>query len=113
MRTRTLKKDSYESPFIGLAAIPLLFGSKKKKTEAEVKKIEAESRAAAELEEQRRQKFLLELEAARQGYDPEKRAADSALKLEETKQSSEKTLYVIVGFIVVAVMAGLYFIKKR
>jgi hypothetical protein len=101
--------NPYESPFLGI------FEGKAKARVYEAQKEAAEAKAKADrmLEEQKRQTFLLQLEAAKQGFEPEKDKQETAVKLEETKQGSEKALYVVVGFIVVAVMVGLYFIKKR
>lgn len=48
-------------------------------------------------------------EAQKQGYI--ENLGD--IKLAETKQAGEKILYAALGFIVLAVMGGLYFIKRK
>ena len=98
MRKRPFIKKPDEAGFLGI-----LEGKKKR----------AAAEAAARLEEEKRKTFLLQLEAAKQGYQPEKQAAEAAVKLEETKQGSEKTLYITIGVIVALIMVGLYFIKRK
>lgn len=79
----------------------------------EGKKRTREAEARVKEEEAKRATLLLQLEAARQGYDPERTRAQQAIQLETTKQGSEKTLYMVLGGIVIAVMIGIYFIKKK
>lgn len=98
MRKRPINNNPDESGFLGI-----LQGKKRK----------AAAEARVKEEEAKRATLLLQLEAARQGFNPEKQAADSAIKLEETKQKSEITLYVIIGVIVAVVMVALYFIKRK
>jgi hypothetical protein len=102
-------KNPDESPFLGIAT-----GKKKRaEAEADIARIKAETEAELKLEQARRESLMLNLEAAKQGYDPGKVQAEKAIKMEETKTAPEKTLYIILGFSVVVMMAGLYFIKKR
>jgi hypothetical protein len=72
-------------------------------------------KAAAELQaaQSRQLELLLKAQADKEGYNPEKTAAESAIKLEETKQGSEKTLYLILAAVVAVVMIALVFIKKK
>lgn len=98
MRKRPIKYNPEESEFLGI------FEGKKRKAAAD---------ARAKEEEAKRATFALQMEAAKNGYNPEKQKADSAIKLEETKQKSDSTLYITIAVIIVVVMVGLYFIKKR
>lgn len=109
MRNRRPIRNPYTSPFLGIGV------GKKKEAEAAatIKKIEAETAAALELEKQKQQSLLLQLEAAKQGYDPEAAAREQAIQVEEIKAQPEQTMYVIIAVVVVAVMIGLYFIKRK
>jgi hypothetical protein len=104
IRQRNLK-NPHESGLFGL------FEGKKK--EAEAAKIAAKAAAETAAAQSKQIELLLKLQAAKEGYDPEKTAADQAIKLEETKQGSEKTLYLIIAAVVAVLMAGIYFIKKK
>ena len=109
MRTRRPIKNPNESEFLGL------FTGKRKKVEAkaDITRIEAETKAALELEKQKQQSLLLQLQAAKQGYDPEKDAREQAIEVEHIKAQPEKTMYIIIAVVVVVVMAGLFLIKRK
>lgn len=82
---------------------PALFGileGKRKRAKAEAFKLEEEARRAS---------LNAKAEAQKQGYI--ENLGD--IKLAETKQAGEKILYAALGFIVLAVMGGLYFIKRK
>lgn len=85
----------------------------KAKAEAEAQILQAKKEKELALLESQRISFQQQATEAGKGYNPVTAAATAAVKLEETKQGSEKTLYIILGFVVVAVMVALYFIKKK
>ena len=80
---------------------------------AKARKEEAEAAAKVAIEKAQQDTLLLKLEAARQGYTPDADAAKAIIETETVKLSGEKTLYYVLGGVVVAVMAGLYFIRKK
>ena len=96
------------SPFLGIGV------GKKKEAEADarIREIEAETAAKMKLAEQERKNLLLQLEAAKQGFEPEKDKQTAEIAKANAEAAPEKTLYTVVGVIVAVVMAGLYFIKK-
>lgn len=102
-------KNPNESAFLGL------FTGKKAKREAAAKVaiIEAQTEAELELERAKRESLALQLEAARQGFDPEADKRRQAIETAKAEAAPETTLYIIIGVVVAVVMAGLYFIKKR
>ena len=75
----------------------------------EGKRKRAKAEAFAQQEEAKRATLNSQVEAQKQGYVENL----GAIKLEETQQVSEKNLYTTIGLIVVAVMVGLYFIKRK
>ncbi len=109
MRPRPQFQNPNEAGFLGL------FDGKRKATI-----IAAEAKAKAKAEEERRASMMLQAELAKQGYDPaaadaaaKKQAAADAVALENSKQQGDTNLYYVIGGIVVAVMVGLYFIKRK
>lgn len=99
---REMPETSYTSDFLGI-----LEGKRRARIEQE------KAERFLKEEEARRQTFLIQQQAAAAGYDPKQTEANSLVQLEQTKQTGDKTLYMVLAFVVIAVMAGLYFIKKR
>lgn len=97
-RERSFSNNVYESGLFGI-----LEGKRRKaKAEAFIKE-----------EEARRATYLAQVEAQKQGYDPEKATRDTKIVETQAAVNSEKNLYTTIGLIVVVVMAGLYFIKRK
>nr|WP_319570248.1 hypothetical protein [uncultured Draconibacterium sp.] len=98
-----------ESPLFGL------FEGKKKSREAAAREkvLAAEKEKELALIEAKNKQLLLQLEAAKQGYNPEKEKAQAAVELEKTQAVPEITLYSIIGVIVLVVMVGVVLIKRN
>lgn len=79
----------------------------------EGKRKKAKADAFVRQEEARRATFLAQVEAQKQGYDPDKPNRDTKIVETQATIQSEKNLYTAMGLIVVAAMVGLYFIKRK
>jgi cobalamin biosynthesis Mg chelatase CobN len=89
------------------------------------KRQRAKAEAAAKLEEERRKTLAAQneadlkllaakTEAAKAGYKtPEQQKSEADVTAAVLDSQSSNTLYYILGAVVVAVMIGLYFIKRR
>jgi cobalamin biosynthesis Mg chelatase CobN len=102
-----MKKQNHfnnnESAFLGL------FEGKRKraKAEAEIKIIEAKAASDKAL-------LAAKVAADQVGYKtPEQKAVEASVQTATIESQSNTLLYVIIGVVVVVVMAGLYFIKRR
>ena len=76
---------------------------------AAARKAAAAADAATKIEEAKQNTLAMQALAATKGYDPAKTAIDAQNAL----SSGDKTLYIVLGLVVVAVMVGLYFIKRK
>lgn len=98
-----------ESAFLGL------FEGRKKTREAEakIKILEAQAKIAREEEEARRQASLLQLEMAKQGFEPEKDKAIAAIAATKAAAAPEQSLYIMLGIVVTVVMISIVLIKRK
>jgi hypothetical protein len=80
---------------------------------AKARKDAAAADAAVKIEAAKQQTLLMEALAAKNGYDPKADAAQAAIDNTNAAASGDKTLYIILGLVVVAVMVGLYFIRRK
>ena len=79
----------------------------------EGRKTRAKSAAAVAIEQAKQDTLALEALVATKGYTPKADASKAAIDLANAEGSSDKTLYIILAVVVVAVMVGLYFIVKN
>lgn len=75
----------------------------------EGKKKTAEANATIAIEQAKQDTLALQALAATKGYDP----AATAIDAQNAALSGDKTLYIVLGLVVVAVMVGLYFIRRK
>lgn len=90
------------SPFLGI-----LEGKAKARKDA------AAAAAAIAVEKAKQDTYLLQALGAAKGYDPVAAENQAAIDTENAKSKSDIWLYSILGVVVVVVMVGLYFLKKR
>jgi cobalamin biosynthesis Mg chelatase CobN len=109
MTHKFFPEESYLPPFDKNTSS--LFGLFEGKAKAA--KLAAQADADAKREAAKQQTLLMEALAAKNGYTPAADAAQAAVDQENAKSKSEIILYVVLAVIVVAVMAGIYFIRKR
>ena len=103
-----------ESAFLGAIAGALvgksLFSGKKKEKEAaaRVTVINAERDADLARKEAENKRLRLELEAAKQGYEP-----NEAIREANAVGKTDNNLYLLLGGVVVIVMLAVVFIKRK
>lgn len=97
----------YKNPNPGESFLGILEGK------AAARKAAANAAAAEKTEQAKRDTLAMEALLASKGYDPKADAAQAAIDQTNAKSKSEIWLYVVLAVIVVAVMVGLYFMRKR
>lgn len=80
---------------------------------AKARKAAAAADAAVKVQAAKDNTLLLEALAASKGYDPKGDAAKAEIDKLNAESAGDKTLYYVLAAVVVAVMIGLYFIKRR
>lgn len=83
------------------------------KADAQIALINAQAAADAAKAKAERDTLTLQLAQAQAGFTPDKDKAAANLKLAQTAAVSENTIYYVLAAVVVAVLVGIYFIKKR
>jgi regulator of protease activity HflC (stomatin/prohibitin superfamily) len=109
IQRRPIPTPSKTSPFLGIGV------GKKAKAEAQAKidLINAQAAANERAAKIEADTLALKMAQAQAGFNPEKDATEAVVKVEETKAATTNNLYYIIGFGVVALMIGLYFISKK
>jgi LPXTG-motif cell wall-anchored protein len=104
IKTPFVQPDESEiSSFLGL------FEGKRK-----ARIIKEKADAAVKVEEAKRQTLNLQIEAEKQGYKaPEVRAAEAETAKATIEAKTENSFYLVIAGIVLAVMGGLYLIKRK
>ncbi len=106
---RPIIQPSNTSPFLGIGV------GKKAKAEAQAKIdiINAQAAADERAAKLAADSLALKLAQAQAGFNPEADAAAAEIQKTQVEASSTNTMYYIIGFVVVAVMAAVYFISKK